>query len=49
MHDPANVVASWWSYAEGDSTVLGVVVAVLAIAGLAFVGSRVLARARRRR
>jgi hypothetical protein len=49
MEEPANVVASWWSYAEGDSTVLGVVVAVLAVAGLAFVGSRVLARVRRRR
>ena len=49
MQDPSSALASWWSYAEGDSTVLGVVVAVLAVAALAFVGSRVLARARRRR
>lgn len=49
MDDPSYAVASWWSYAEADSTVLGVVVAVLAVAGLAFVGSRVLARVRRRR
>ena len=49
MQDPSSVVASWWSYAEADATVLGVVVAVLAVAGLAFVGSRVFARVRRRR
>lgn len=49
MQDPSSALASWWSYAEGDATLLGVVVAVLAIAGVAFVGTRVLARVRRRR
>ena len=44
---PGNAVASWWSYAEGDRTVLGVVIVVLAIAALVVVGSRVLRRRRR--
>jgi hypothetical protein len=46
---PENAVASWWSYAEGDRTVLGVVIVVLAIAALVVVGSRFLTKMRRRR
>jgi hypothetical protein len=44
-----STVASWWSYAEGDRTVLGLVVVVLAIAAIVVVGSRLWSRTRRRR
>ena len=49
MNDTADVSGTWWSYAQGNSTVVGVVVAVLAVAAVAFVGSRVWTRSRRRR
>lgn len=49
MQDIANAAGIWWSYAEGDSALLGGVVAVLAIAAVAFVGTRVLSHVRRRR
>lgn len=49
MHDFLNATGAWWSYAEGDPTVVGVVVAVLSAAAIAFVGNRAFARARRRR
>lgn len=48
MNDVASMTAAWWSYAEGSPTVVGVVVAVLSVAAVAFVGTRVLARRRRR-
>jgi len=44
--------AQWWSYADGNETLLGVVVGVVAVAALLYVGSRVyneLDRRRRRR
>jgi ABC-type uncharacterized transport system permease subunit len=37
-----------WSYAEADSTVLGLVVTVLAVAAIAFLATRVFGRNRRR-
>lgn len=53
MQDIANATGTWWSYAEGDATLLGGVVALLAIAAAAFVGARVIthtrSRVRRRR
>lgn len=49
MNDLAHATAVWWSYAEANPTVVGVVVVALAIAAIAFVGTRVVARARRRR
>lgn len=44
--------AQWWSYADGNETLLGVVVGVVAVSALLYVGSRVyneLDRRRRRR
>src|SRR5688572_18057871 len=41
--------AQWWSYAEGNETVLGLVVAALAIGALVFVGSRNYNEQQRRR
>jgi len=35
MH--GSVVAAWWGYAEGNATVVGFVVIVVAIAAIAFV------------
>ena len=50
MLDPmSDVTGTWWSYTEGNSTLVGLVVAVVAVAALVFVGSRVVARHRRRR
>lgn len=49
MQDIANVAGMWWSYAEGDASLLGGVAAVLAIAAAAFVGTRILSHVRRRR
>lgn len=46
MADPAIALAAWWSIARADSTVLAVVVAVVAIAALGFVTHRALARRR---
>ncbi len=46
MQDIANVAGMWWSLAEGDPTLLGGIVAVLAIAAAAFVGTRVISTAR---
>jgi hypothetical protein len=48
MHEPASLVASWWSIAEANPTLLGAAVVVIGVAALALVGSRVLARVRRR-
>jgi len=45
----SDVVGSWWSYAEGNSTLVGLVVATLTVAALVFVGSRLITRGRRRR
>ena len=39
---------TWWSYAEGNATVLGAVVGVLAVAAVLFVGSRVFEQRKRR-
>jgi hypothetical protein len=49
MHELLGTTGSWWSYAEGDRTVLGVVVVLLVIAGVGYVGARIWARVRRRR
>lgn len=49
MNDTSHVIGTWWSYAEGNSTVVGLVVAVLTVAALVFVGSRLWTRSRRRR
>jgi len=48
MQDIANAAGIWWSYAEGDATLLGGVVALLAVAAAAFVGTRVISQARSR-
>lgn len=45
----ADVTGTWWSYTEGNTTLVGLVVAVVAVAAIVFVATRVLARARRRR
>ncbi|HEY0255358.1 MAG TPA: hypothetical protein VGC41_27705 [Kofleriaceae bacterium] len=37
---PAAEIAAWWGYAEGNATVVGIVVVVLAIAAIAFVTRR---------
>jgi len=42
-------LGSWWSYADGNGTVLGVVVGLVAIAAVGFVGSRALEQLKRRR
>jgi hypothetical protein len=34
------VVASWWGYAEGNTTVVAFVVVVVAIAAIAYVARR---------
>ena len=51
MHDPASLVATWWSYAQASPSVLGVAVIALATGAVGFVATRVIAdvRARRRR
>jgi hypothetical protein len=49
MPDLANVAGTWWSYADADPTLLGVVVAALAAAAVGFTAARVLARGRTRR
>lgn len=46
MH-PADTVATWWSFAEADETLMGVVVVVLSIAAIAYVATRVIGRRRR--
>lgn len=48
MNEHTDAVGTWWSYADGNSTLVGIVVAVLAVAALVFVGSRVVTRGRRR-
>ncbi len=48
MIDSPESSGIWWSYADGNSTLVGAVVAVLAVAAVVFVGSRVIARRRRR-
>jgi hypothetical protein len=42
-----NAVATWWSYYEADTTILGAAVAILGLAAISLVVSRVLARRRR--
>jgi hypothetical protein len=34
------VVASWWGYAEGNATLVGIVVAIVVLAAIAFVTRR---------
>jgi hypothetical protein len=41
-------VATWWGFAEGDRTIVGVVVIAVAVLAVAFVVSRVLSRRRKR-
>ncbi len=41
--------AQWWSYADGNETLLGVVVGTLAVAAVVFVGSRIYNEQQRRR
>jgi hypothetical protein len=48
MFDPTPVMAAWWGYAEGNPTVVGLVVVVIAGAAVGYVGRRVW-RARRAR
>lgn len=43
---PALAQATWWSIADADPTLLGIVVGVVAIAALAVVGHRVWSRRR---
>jgi hypothetical protein len=42
-----NAVATWWSYYEADPTILGVAVAMLGVAAVSLVVSRVVSRRRR--
>ena len=51
MLETSAAVGSWWSYAEANPTVLGIVVGLVATAAVAFVGRRAVEqlRARRRR
>ena len=46
MSDPVIALGAWWSLAQANPTVLGVVVAVVAVAAIAFVTRRVLSRRR---
>jgi hypothetical protein len=46
MSDPASALGAWWSIARANTTVLGVVVAVVAVAALAFVARRIYTRRR---
>lgn len=39
-------VATWWGYAEGDRTLVALVVAVIAVAAVGFVAKRVWERRR---
>ena len=34
---PANSLAAWWGYAEGNETLVGLVVIVVAVAAIAYV------------
>lgn len=43
------VRAQWWSYADGDETVLAIVVAALAVSAVLYVGSRIYTELERRR
>ena len=36
----ARAVAAWWGYAEGNSTIVGIVVVLIGIAAIAFVVRR---------
>ncbi|MBK9035592.1 MAG: hypothetical protein IPL61_30765 [Myxococcales bacterium] len=46
MTEPTVALATWWSLAEANSTVLTIVVAIVAAAALAFVGHRLWTRRR---
>jgi hypothetical protein len=37
MHGPG---VGWWGYAEGNPTLVGIVVAIIVIAAIAYVGRR---------
>jgi hypothetical protein len=39
--DPALAATAWWSYAEGNRSVLMVVVVLVAVAATGFVGHRI--------
>jgi|GEM_PF-2976208 len=47
MSDPVIALGAWWSVAQANTTALGVVVAVVAIAALGFVTRRVVGARRR--
>jgi hypothetical protein len=40
VNDPRLVIAAWWGYAEGDVTLVGIVVVVVAVAAIAFVARK---------
>jgi hypothetical protein len=46
---PDVTIATWWGLAEGDRTIVGVVVVAVAVLAVAFVISRVLRGEGRRR
>ncbi len=48
MTHATDALATWWSYAEADSTILGIVVAVIGIAAVGFVATRMITGRRRR-
>jgi hypothetical protein len=39
MHDP-RTLAAWWGYAEGNTTLVGLVVIVIVVAALGFVARK---------
>ena len=47
MTSPVHAVATWWSFAEADETLLGLVVVALVVAAVVFVATRVAGRGRR--
>jgi len=40
MLHPVPVLATWWGYADGNPTLVGIVVVVVAIAAIAYVTQR---------
>ena len=49
MHHTTDATGIWWSYAQGNSKVVGLVVLALTVAAIVFVANRVWTRSRRRR
>lgn len=45
----AGVSATWWSYADGNRTVLAVVAVVVTLAAAAYVGQRIAGAVRHRK